>query len=77
VAPEWALASAGHGNRWDFPRPTVRDRLTRQGAALVVTGDLGALRVSLRANDPPQVEGFRCHARRYWQTAPAICPAKE
>jgi competence protein ComEC len=77
VAPQWALASAGYGNRWDFPRPAVRDRLARQGSALVVTGDVGAVRVSLRAGEPPRLDGFRCQAPRYWQAAPVGCPAKE
>jgi competence protein ComEC len=77
VAPQWALASAGYGNRWDFPRPAVRDRLARQGSALVVTGDVGAVRVSLRAGESPRVDGFRCQAPRYWQAAPVGCPAKE
>lgn len=77
VAPEWALAAAGFGNRWDFPRPVVRDRLARQGSALAVTGELGAVTVRLRPGKPIAMDGYRCRARRYWQDAPVGCPAKE
>jgi len=77
VAPEWALAAADFGNRWDFPRPVVRDRLARQGSALAVTGELGAVTVRLRAGKPIALDGHRCRARRYWQAAPVGCPAKE
>ena len=76
VAPQWALASAGYGNRWGFPRPAVRDRLNQQGSRLAVTGDLGALQVRLRDGLQPQVEAWRCQRRRYWQAAPSACPAK-
>ena len=48
--PRWALVSAAHANRWGFPRPDVRQRWEQQGAAVLVTGDSGAITIELDAH---------------------------
>lgn len=64
VAPEWALVSAGHRNRWGFPEPAVVERYRRAGARLARTDRLGALRVML--GEGVTVRGYRQWADRYW-----------
>jgi competence protein ComEC len=45
VGAEFAIVSAAHANRWGFPRAEVRERWERSGAAIVFTGDSGAVTV--------------------------------
>jgi competence protein ComEC len=47
VGARLAIVSAAHANRWSFPRSEVRERWERSGAAMVVTGDAGAVTVEL------------------------------
>lgn len=47
VAPCLAIVPAGAGNRWGFPAPPVRARLTAMGTELAVTGQDGAIAVQL------------------------------
>jgi competence protein ComEC len=62
-----ALVSAGHANRWGFPRPEVARRWRDAGAQLWVTGDSGALSVSF-AEGGITVAGRRHSRYRYWRT---------
>lgn len=55
--PRLAIVSAGAHNRWGFPRPEVRARWAQAGAAVLVTGEGGAVRLELPAlawTRPPQ-----------------------
>jgi len=45
VGARLAIVSAAHANRWGFPRPEVRERWERSGAAMAFTGDSGAVTV--------------------------------
>jgi len=45
VGARLAIVSAAHANRWGFPRPEVRERWERSGAAMTFTGDSGAVTV--------------------------------
>jgi len=65
VAPVLAIVSAGFDNRWGFPQPEVRRRWLETGAAVVVTGDAGAVRV--RLDDEWDVRLERAAAKRYWR----------
>jgi len=72
-----ALVSAGYANRWGFPKPAVRERWAASGAAVLVTGESGAIGVSLGASLGSSAAGggVAVHAERdgrhrYWQ-APA------
>jgi competence protein ComEC len=66
VRPKLALVSAGYANRWGFPKPAVRARWERAGARVVVTGDDGALTVSLDERGAALVTE-RSRRPRYWQ----------
>lgn len=64
-----ALVSAGHANRWGFPRAEVRRRWEDAGAVLWVTGDVGAVTLTLGA-DGPVVTAERLRQHRYWHAPP-------
>ncbi len=67
VSPRYALVSAGHGNRWGFPRPDVVQRYQALGSLVVNTAKVGAIRVTVpaRGTIPPPV-GWRSEHRRLW-----------
>ena len=66
TAPDHALVSAGYLNHWGFPKPQVVQRWQGAGAAMVSTGDAGAVRVIFEPGKPVQVRGQRASQRRYW-----------
>jgi competence protein ComEC len=66
--PRYALVSAGYANRWGFPKPDVRARWERSGAAVAVTGERGALTVALDARGVTLV-AERDRDPHYWQAA--------
>jgi competence protein ComEC len=70
VRPALALVSAGHANRWGFPRPAVRARWERAGARMAVTGDDGALTVLLDGAGPVLIPQ-RARRTRYWHAQAA------
>jgi competence protein ComEC len=70
VGAQQAIVSAGYANRWGFPRAEVRERWVQSGAAVAVTGDSGAVSVTL-ASDGIAVTAERERRHRYWH-APGI-----
>jgi competence protein ComEC len=62
-----AVVSAGHNNRWGFPRPEVRARWESRGTAVMVTGELGAIDLHFAAGGL-KIEASREKRRRYWHT---------
>jgi competence protein ComEC len=68
LRPEVAIASAGYANRWNFPRPEVSERWRRTGAEIWVTGDAGAVTVTLVPGHPLRLSGERARRKRYWST---------
>jgi competence protein ComEC len=68
---KFAVVSAGFGNRWGFPRQDVVNRWERSGAAVLTTGDSGAIRQRICAGDSPRppTEQRRAY-RRYWHAIP-------
>jgi competence protein ComEC len=66
VGAEYAIVSAAFANRWGFPRPEVRERWQRSGAAMLVTGDVGAVTVEL-GTAGVTVSAERDGRHRYWQ----------
>lgn len=66
VGARYAIVSAGHANRWGFPRAAVRERWLERGAALTVTGDAGAVSVLLTP-DRIAVSAERDGRHRYWE----------
>jgi competence protein ComEC len=71
VGARLAIVSAAHENRWGFPRPEVRERWERGGAAMVVTGDSGAVIVELAATGLG-VSTQRDVRHRYWHAPPFL-----
>src|SRR5690606_5894959 len=70
VGARHALVSAGYANRWGFPRSDVRARWEQAGAEMRVTGDDGALTVTLGARDGDvTVTAERDVRHHYWQTS--------
>ena len=67
VGARFAVVSAGFANRWGFPRPEVRERWEQGGAAVVVTGEAGAVSVEL-GPEGAAVSTERDGRHRYWQT---------
>ncbi|MEO1244524.1 MAG: DNA internalization-related competence protein ComEC/Rec2 [Pseudomonadota bacterium] len=69
VAAGTAIASAGHGNRWGFPKPDVVRRWQAAGTRVLSTGDVGAVGFSLCAHGaPPVPSGYRERHRRVWHS---------
>jgi competence protein ComEC len=69
VLPAIAVVSSGYNNRWNFPRPEVQRRWRAVGAALLVTGDTGAIDVGFEF-DGITVSLARHSRRRYWHSKP-------
>ncbi len=67
VQPRWILISAGHHNRFRFPRPAVLARYRALGIPWRVTGEAGALEVDLARPPAGPVHGWRRRRQRYWQ----------
>jgi competence protein ComEC len=68
VQPSLALVSAGYANRWGFPKPEVRARWERAGARVAVTGDEGALTVSI-GDTGIDLGAQRALRPRYWRAS--------
>jgi competence protein ComEC len=73
VRASLAVVSAAHDNRWRFPREEVVRRWRAAGAAMLVTGDAGAIAVRFE-NGSPVVELQRRSAKRYWHSDSRTLP---
>jgi len=70
VRPDVAVVSAGHGNRWNFPKPRVVERWRARGATVLNTATAGAVYFRVCARDGvtgPDLE--RRLRRRFWHAA--------
>lgn len=75
VRPRLAVAPAGLGNRFGFPRPEIRARYEEAGTDFWSTGDCGALRIILRADGSVRVASARRQRPGLWRwPAAAGCP---
>ncbi|MBF0470364.1 MAG: DNA internalization-related competence protein ComEC/Rec2 [Gammaproteobacteria bacterium] len=70
VSPRWAIIPAGRRNRFRFPHPEVEARYRQAGASTVVTGDEGAITLTLGATPPVPLQRHRLQQRRYWHSIP-------
>jgi len=71
ASPFVAVVSAGHRNRWGFPKEAVAERWRSVGAEVVTTASSGA--VSLRLCREGGLVGFtedRERRRRFWREGP-------
>ncbi len=75
IAPQLAIATAGLGNRFGFPRPNIRQRYAAAGIPFLATGDCGGIRVKLNADGGLWVRTARLQraAPWRWPAAPG-CP---
>lgn len=65
--PRWALVSAGHRNRWGFPRADVVARWEESGAQVLNTAQSGAVEFELHPGRPlPPPRHERMERRRPW-----------
>jgi competence protein ComEC len=65
--PRWALVSAGHRNRWGFPKPDVVARWEAADAAVLNTAATGAIEFELHPDQPLAEPGLaRSRSRRLW-----------
>jgi competence protein ComEC len=67
VAPRWAIFQVGYRNRFGHPAPVVQARYREAGIAMLRTDRDGAIRLVLRAGEPPRIERARIDDRRYWR----------
>lgn len=78
VQPRLVVATAGPGNRFGFPRASVRQRYDRTGAALWSTGECGAVRIRLSAPGTVYATSARLERPAAWRwPAAAGCPWRE
>lgn len=67
VYPDIAVVSAGHANRWGFPKEGVVERWEAMGAEVVNTATSGALYFRVCAGEGVmQMLGERDRRRRFW-----------
>jgi competence protein ComEC len=67
LAPSFAIVSAGHGNRWGFPKPDVVARWRSVGAKVLNTAESGSISVRLCAeNGISEPLEWRNQRRRIW-----------
>jgi competence protein ComEC len=75
VNPALAVAPAGLGNRFGFPRTEVRQRYLSRGIAFLTTAECGGLRIRIAANGTISAVSARRHRQRIWRwPAASDCP---
>ena len=72
---EFAIVSAGYGNRWGMPRESVVARWQESGAKVLNTAHSGSVSQQLCAgNSAGPVQQQRLDVTRYWHDSPTINP---
>jgi competence protein ComEC len=66
TSPRIAVVSAGHGNRWGFPKQDVIARWTDTGARVLNTAHSGAVEIDVGSGEISAAE-FRRERRSYWR----------
>ncbi len=75
LRPDVAIATASLGNRFDFPRPEVRQRYQEMHSRFWSTGECGALRLLLHPDGSLEASSARRERKRIWRwTAAVNCP---
>ena len=67
VKPEVAIATAGLGNRFDFPREEIRLRYQEEGIKFWSTAECGAIRLVVRPGLPWAASSARRRKNRIWR----------
>jgi len=65
--PVYAVVSAGYANQWGFPKEDVVTRWLRVGAAMIVTGEAGAVSLRFGPGDDFELRRRRARSRRPWR----------
>lgn len=77
LRPRVAVATAGRGNRFNFPRPEIRRRYERAGSHFWSTGDCGGLRLRLHADGRIEAAAARRSRPGAWRwPAAENCPGR-
>jgi competence protein ComEC len=72
-----AVATAGLGNRFGFPKPEIRQRYEAAGARFWSTGECGALRLTLHADGRLEARSARSERTAAWRwPVGAGCPVE-
>jgi len=75
TVPELAIATAGIGNRFDFPRREVLQRYADAGIPLISTDQCGAIRLEVEGAGPIKLQSARRQRSAPWRwPAGAACP---
>jgi competence protein ComEC len=75
VQPEAAVATAGLGNRFGFPRPPVRERYLAMGSNFLSTSECGGIRLRFDGGGVLHAASARRVRQRIWRwPAAADCP---
>ncbi len=75
IRPRIAIATASLGNRFDFPRPEVKQRYEAGGARFWSTGECGAIRLVLEPDGALTARSARNSRDRIWRwPAAKDCP---
>jgi competence protein ComEC len=75
VNPELAIATAGLGNRFGFPRDEIRQRYVARGVNFWSTAECGAIRLLFHADGTVEAASARRRNNRIWRwPAAANCP---
>ena len=75
VDPDLAIATAGLGNRFGFPREQTRKRFEFRGSQFLSTGDCGAIRLKLHPGGGIEAVSARRVRNRIWRWPAALnCP---
>ncbi|MDZ4731212.1 MAG: DNA internalization-related competence protein ComEC/Rec2 [Xanthomonadales bacterium] len=75
TVPELAIATAGVGNRFGFPRPEVKQRYRDAGIKLLSTDQCGAIRLEINGDGPAELQSARRQRRAPWRwPAGPECP---
>jgi len=66
IAPQYALISAGFGNRFGFPKQEVVERWRDHGAQIFQTASGGAVEITVARQGVLAPHAYRLEERRYW-----------
>jgi competence protein ComEC len=66
-APQFALISAGYGNRWGFPKQQVVDRWHEVGAQTLKTANSGAIEITIDSTGLKPPREYRLTHGAYWR----------
>ncbi len=67
VNPDWVLFPAGYVNRFQFPKAEVLKRYSNAEVKGLITGDEGAISLTMNTSGQYTLESYRQKNKRFWQ----------